>query len=97
MNSYCLGGPQKRAEVVDILDRVEDEQERFLIFALGIGENVLDAGIFACLDNCQTALVGGSMAELVKTSTRYRFDGDVLSFGLLEDCNERRCFALARS
>src|SRR2546426_1125857 len=77
VNAYSLSSTQQGAEVIDVLDRVEDEQKGCFVFAFGMGKDVLNRGVCTCFDDRQAALVDGPVTELVKTCTWQRFDGDM--------------------
>ncbi len=83
VNSHRLCRAQQRAEIIDILDCVENKQEGRLVFTFGVSKNLLQVDIFARLDNRQAALVDRPAAELVEPPARDCLYGNMTSRGLL--------------
>jgi hypothetical protein len=95
VHACCLGGSHERAEVVDILDSIEDEEEWGLIFGGSIGEDIIDGDVFALLDLGNTSLMYGPMADGVEASTRHYLNGDMSPLGLLENGGKSASFTLS--
>src|SRR5437879_13348239 len=66
MHACCLGGAYQRAEVVDILNGVEDEEKWGCVFVDSVGKDIVNGNIFAFLDQCDTALVDSPMTDRVE-------------------------------
>src|SRR3954449_1636060 len=86
MNACRFCCAKQGAEVVDILNRVKDHQERRLVFAGGVGEYIVDGGIGALGNLSHATLMNGSLAELVETVARHHLNRDMALFGFLYHC-----------
>jgi hypothetical protein len=94
VNACRLRRTQQGSEIIHILNGIEDEQKRRLIFTLSIAQNVIETRIFTRLDNSNTSLMYCSMTYLIETMARYDFDGNVPLFRLLKKGSEGRSFSL---
>src|SRR5579884_2023438 len=95
MNAYCLGRTQQGAQVIDILNSIEDEQERSFVLAPGIVKNLLDTGIFTRFDNRQATLMHSSLAKLIETLAWNHFNRNASSLRLLQKSSEIRRLTLS--
>ena len=64
MHARCFRGPEQRAEVLRVLERVEDENERRFLSFDRPGKNVVEAG--------ELATVGYQRDPLVAVEARQR-------------------------
>src|SRR5438874_5959971 len=94
VNSNGLGCTQQRTKIVDVLDGVEDKQKWWLLLLFSMSQDLLKGGIGTCFHHSDTALMHGSMTELVKARTWHGFNRNMLLFCCLEDGCESRSFTL---
>jgi len=73
MDAGRLRAPQQRADVLGILERIEDERERRLAPLDGSGKDVVDSGVYAGLDGKGDPLV---TVEASQRGQRPAFDLD---------------------
>src|SRR5260370_7875315 len=84
MHADGLRAAQQLAEVIHILNGIEDQQKRVFVFLTGIIKNLLQGGVFSRLDYGQAALVYRALAELVESLARDCFDGNLPPPSLLK-------------
>src|SRR5579875_2808981 len=94
MHANRLRCAQERAKVVDILNRIPDEQERGLIFVTSIGQNLIQIDILTRFDACQATPVYSSLAQLIEPLAWPNVGRDMPAFSLLQDSSDRRTSAL---
>jgi hypothetical protein len=84
-----LGAPEKRADVLRILQGIEDKDERGLAAFDGAGEDVVDPGIDPWLDRQGNPLVAVEPGEGCQRSAFDLDDGDPEACGVEDEPLER--------
>src|SRR5215469_2882985 len=83
-----LRATQQRPEVVNILNSIEDQQEWVFISLVSMLYDLLKCGVLTRFNHRYAALVDCSLAQIIKSLARQRFNGNMPPFSLVQDSRD---------